>query len=169
MTIARTLLQLQDTARHLYLFDTFGGMTSPIDIDVDMRGIKAADQFEEARIRENSHNWCYASLDEVKAAVYSTGYDRDNIHFIQGKVEETLPDHAPDMISLLRLDTDWYESTRHELLHLFPRLSRGGVLIIDDYGDWEGARKATDEYFSQQDFPFLLNRIDHTGRIGVKI
>ncbi|HSR89761.1 MAG TPA: TylF/MycF/NovP-related O-methyltransferase, partial [Gemmatimonadales bacterium] len=79
------------------------------------------------------------------------------------------PDAAPSTISLLRLDTDWYESTRHELTHLFPRLSPGGVLIIDDYGHWQGARKATDEYFARHSVRMLLNRIDYTGRIGVKL
>jgi len=71
-----------------------------------------------------------------------------------------------DRISLLRLDTDWYESTRHELVHLYPRLAPGGVLIIDDYGHFEGARRATDEYFA--DDPLLLARIDYTGRMAVK-
>jgi len=56
-------------------------------------------------------------------------------------VEETIQNGAPDQISILRLDTDWYESTLHELNHLFPRLSEGGVLIIDDYGHWLGQRE----------------------------
>ena len=66
----------------------------------------------------------------------------------------------------MRLDTDWYESTRHELTHLYPRLVVGGVLIIDDYGHWESARKAVDEYV--ENTRILLNRIDYSGRIGVK-
>lgn len=169
MAVARTLRQLGHRERDLYLFDTFEGMTAPTDMDVDLRGVKADEQFDAAKAREKSQNWCYAPLADVKNAVYSTGYDQERIHFVQGKVEDTLPAQAPAEIALLRLDTDWYESTRHELIHLFPRLTRGGVLIIDDYGDWEGARKAVDEYFSQQDTPFLLNRIDHTGRIGVKL
>lgn len=169
MTVARTLLQVGHTKKALYLFDTFEGMTAPTDVDVDPRGVKAADQFEEAKVRESSQNWCYAPLEEVKNAVYSTGYARDKFRFVRGKVEETLPKQAPEAISLLRLDTDWYESTRHELIHLFPRLSRGGVLIIDDYGDWQGARKAVDEYISEHNIPILLNRIDHTGRISIKL
>ena len=88
------------------------------------------------------------------------------VHFIEGRVERTLPDRAPAEIALLRLDTDWYESTRHELVHLYPRLSAGGVLIIDDYGHFAGARRATDEYFARN--PMLLSRIDYTGRLAVK-
>ena len=71
----------------------------------------------------------------------------------------------PERIALLRIDTDWYESTRHELVHLYPRLSPGGVLIIDDYGHWQGARKAVDEYFQAGLF---LNHIDYTGRLAIK-
>ena len=80
-----------------------------------------------------------------------------------------MPGQAPDEIAILRLDTDWYESTQHELRHLFPRLTRGGVIIIDDYGHWRGARQAVDEYLAQHQIPLLLHRIDYTGRIGVKL
>ena len=97
------------------------------------------------------------------------GYNTEKLHFIKGKVENTLPEYAPKQISLLRLDTDWYESTKHELTHLFPRLVSGGVLILDDYGYWAGAKKAVDEYFSQNKTQILLNRIDQTGRIAIKI
>jgi O-methyltransferase len=83
-------------------------------------------------------------------------------------VERTLPDRAPAEIALLRLDTDWYESTRHELVHLYPRLSAGGVLIVDDYGHWAGAKRAVDEYLGEQAEPLLLHRIDYTGRIAIK-
>ncbi len=88
---------------------------------------------------------------------------------IKGKVEETIPHDIPEKISILRLDTDWYESTYHELVHLYPRLVKGGVLIIDDYGHWQGARKAVDQYFQENNIPVLLNWIDYTGRVAVKI
>src|SRR5678816_3918777 len=112
---------------------------------------------------------CEASQQEVEKAVFSTGYDREKIHFVPGRVEETIPGHAPASIALLRLDTDWYESTQHELLHLFPRLARGGVIIIDDYGHWRGARQAVDEYIAQNQVPLFPHRIDYTGRIAVKL
>jgi hypothetical protein len=91
------------------------------------------------------------------------------VRFVKGLVEDTLPSSAPESIALLRLDTDWYESTRHELIHLFPRLVSGGVLILDDYGHWQGARKALDEYFEEHGVKMLLNRIDYSARIGVKL
>lgn len=96
-----------------------------------------------------------------------TGYPIERVRFVEGRVEDTLPVRVPDRISLLRLDTDWYESTRCELEHLFPKLVPGGVLIVDDYGHWEGCRRAVEEYFDENNIPMLLNRIDYTGRIGI--
>ena len=161
MAMALTLLQLGERDRSLYLFDTFSGMTAPSDVDVDYQGQQAHVILDAVR--------CEASQQEVEKAVFSTGYDREKIHFVSGRVEETIPDHAPASIALLRLDTDWYESTQHELRHLFPRLARGGVIIIDDYGHWRGARQAVDEYIAQNQIPLFLHRIDYTGRIGVKL
>jgi O-methyltransferase len=104
----------------------------------------------------------------VRETVLSSGYPEARLHFVRGPVEQTLPEHAPERLALLRLDTDWYESTRHELEHLYPRLADGGVLIVDDYGHWEGARRAVDEYFDGRAAPLLLSRVDYTGRIAVK-
>jgi len=98
----------------------------------------------------------------------SIGYPEQQIHFVEGLVEETLPAEAPEEIALLRLDTDWYSSTKHELEQLYPRLAPGGVLILDDYGHWQGARRAVDEYFAENQITLLLNRVDSTARIGVK-
>ena len=100
------------------------------------------------------------------ANMASTKYPNSRVHYCRGMVEQTLPKHATDQIAILRRDADWYESTRDELEHLYPRLSPGGVLIIDDYGYWARARKAVDEYFAAS--PILLSRIDQTGRIAVK-
>jgi O-methyltransferase len=107
-------------------------------------------------------------MNDVQTNMKQTNYPFSKIHFVQGKVEQTIPETIPSSIALLRLDTDWYESTYHELVHLFPKLVTGGVLIIDDYGHWQGARKAVDQYFAEQKTPILLNRIDYTGRIAIK-
>lgn len=169
MAAAQTLLDLQDQSRELYLFDTFEGMTQPTEKDLDHTGIPA----EKFLRREGKDNplsiWCYSSLEEVKFAMKQVGYASEKVHFIQGRVEDTIPEHAPSSIALLRLDTDWYESTKHELIHLFPRISRGGIIIVDDYGHWQGARQAVDEYLQQHRIKILLNRIDYTARIGVVI
>ena len=142
MAVARTLIRIGDLTRICHLYDTFEGMTQPTEVDVDFAGVSALDQWKENRFgRWNSP--ARAAIDEVCEAVWSTGYDKNKFRFVKGRVEDTLPAQAPDTISLLRLDTDWYESTRHELVHLYPRLSRGGVLIIDDYGHYAGARKGS--------------------------
>jgi O-methyltransferase len=162
--VARTLVQLRDGDRDLYLFDTFEGMSPPTDTDTDYTGKKASE------ILRNSpaYRCDDAPLESVRNVLYQTGYPKEKIHFVQGKVEDTIPSNAPGSIALLRLDTDWYQSTKHELTHLFPRLCQRGVIVIDDYGHWEGCRKACDEYFRENHVPILLNRIDYTGRIGVK-
>lgn len=162
--VARTLLQMNDVSRDLYLFDTFQGMTQPGVVDVDYSGKPASKVWAEA-----NGVWCEAPLEQVKSALYATGYPKDRIHFVEGRVEDTIPASAPESIALLRLDTDWYESTHHELIHLFPRLTRAGVLIIDDYGHWQGSRKACDEYFEQNRVPILLNRIDVGGRVAIRL
>jgi O-methyltransferase len=167
MVAALTLLSVAQTRPTLHLFDTFAGMTAPSDVDRNsLSSATAADLL--ANNEKSASVWAYSPLDEVKRNLASTGYPGDRLRFIKGTVEETLPAHAPDKISLLRLDTDWYESTKHELVHLFPRLVSGGVLIIDDYGHWAGAKKAVDEYIEEQRLMLLLNRIDYTGRIAVK-
>jgi hypothetical protein len=169
MAVAKTLLEMHESSRRLFLYDTFSGMSEPGEKDVTYSGIAARDLMKAAAREDPASIWCRAPLEGVRAAVFNVGYPRDKIHFVQGKVEETIPGTVPERIALLRLDTDWYESTRHELIHLFPRLSIGGVMIIDDYGHWKGARQAVDEYLAEVKARVLLNRIDYTGRIAVKI
>jgi len=166
MAAALTLLRLGVTDRELYLFDTFEGMTEPGAEDFNLEGDRAADLLADQTM--GSHVKAAAELERVREAVLGVGYPEEKIHFVQGPVEETLPASAPAEIGLLRLDTDWYSSTRHELEHLYPRLVPRGVLIIDDYGYWQGARRAVDEYIAANDVPLLLNRIDNTARIAVK-
>ena len=164
---ARTLLSNGDSNRALWLYDTFDGMSEPTDEDIDFLG-QSAEVLLDQQDRDDAKSiWCYSPLEQVKSAMANTGYPSDKVRFVEGKVEDTLPVHVPERISLLRLDTDWYESTRCELEYLFPKLVPGGVLIVDDYGHWEGCRRAVDEYFEENKIPMLLNRIDYTGRIGV--
>jgi hypothetical protein len=164
---ARTLLEIQAGDRHLHLFDTFEGMPPPGESDVAIGGQHAADLLERED-RATSLNWAFATLDDVRRTMARSGYDPDRVHYHVGRVEQTIPDEAPERIALLRLDTDWYESTRHELDHLWPRLQPGGILIIDDYGHWQGARRAVDEFLARAEPPLYLHRIDYTGRLLIK-
>lgn len=165
MAVAKTLLDLDSRERELFLFDTFEGMSPATDMDVDVNGVSADSIFGSQK--STPLPWLPEPLEGVKAALKSTGYPIEKCRFIKGKVEDTLPENAPTEIALLRLDTDWYESTRHEMIHLFPRVAKGGVLIIDDYGYWEGARKAVDEYIDENNIRILLTRVDNTGRMAI--
>ena len=167
MLIALTLLELNETNRKIYLYDTFEGMSEPTEEDalISDKSFHAKSVWKEEQ-KKDFNNWCFSSLSEVRNNMYSTNYPIDRIIFIKGKVEESVPKIMPSQVVLLRLDTDFYESTKHELVHLFPVLTKKGVLIIDDYGCWAGQKKAVDEYFSNK--PILLNRIDDSGIIGIK-
>ena len=160
-------LQKAQENRTLYLYDTFEGMSEPTENDVRFDGNQAAPTWRN-RIRDDGANgWDYASYEDVERNIKSTGYP--SVRLVKGKVENTIPAVVPGSIALLRLDTDWYESTKHELEQLFPLLSQGGILVIDDYGHWLGARKAVDEYFKEHAVTIFLNRIDHSARLGVKM
>jgi hypothetical protein len=153
--------------RELYQFDTFEGKTEPTAHDRAFDGASAGTLLKHSDKSEEI--WCYADLADVRANLASTGYPEQRVHFVKGPVEQPIPLDPPlPPIALLRLDTDWYESTKHELLHLFPLLERGGILIVDDYGHWQGARRAVDEYLAQQPQSYFLHRIDYTGRLIVK-
>ncbi len=167
MAVAHVLKGMGETGRRLFLFDTFTGMSEPSDRDARFDGPAASNLL--AAATKDSPVWACASLEDVTTNLASIGYPMENVHFIQGNVEDTIPQKAPAGICLLRLDTDWYESTKHELSHLYPRLARNGILIIDDYGHWRGAREATDEYFGQSKPAPFLHRIDYTGRLIIKM
>ena len=167
LAAALTLLEC-GARRQIHLFDTFEGMPPPAAADRDLTGVSAATLLA-AEQRESGDTWAFSPLDQVRANLRSTGYPAELVRFVPGRVEETIPEAAPERIAVLRLDTDWYESTRHELEHLYPRLAVGGVLIVDDYGHWQGARRAVDEYLAASGARLLLSRIDYTGRMAVKI
>jgi O-methyltransferase len=169
MMMAATLMHLGKTDRTIWMYDTYEGMSEPTEEDKDYLGTAADRQLSDAKKEDQSSVWCYSSLEEVMANMYSTGYPKDKIKYIKGKVEDTIPENMPaSLIGLLRLDTDWYESTRHEMIHLYPKLIKDGILIIDDYGHWVGARKAIDDYIVENRLHLFLNPIDYTGRIAVK-
>jgi O-methyltransferase len=169
MVAALTLMRLKNVKRKFYLYDTYKGMSKPSAIDqTNYDGAKAILMWERYRRKEIT-DWCYASISDVRKNVYSTLYPKHNFIFVKGDVGRTIPKTTPKKIALLRLDTDWYKSTKHELEYLYPKLVKGGVLIIDDYGHWKGAKVAVDEYFKKHNIKILLNRIDYTGRLGIKI
>jgi O-methyltransferase len=167
MAACLALLHHGDRNRDVHLFDTFEGMTPPSEFDIEASTHVSASKLLKLGEKTTSV-WAISSLDEVKQNIAAIGYPADRIHFIKGKVEDTVPAYAPETIAILRLDTDWYESTLHELKHLFPRLMPGGFLIVDDYGHWDGARQAVDEFIGSTKSRLFLTRIDYTGRLAIK-
>jgi hypothetical protein len=167
MAIARTLLSLGVTDRDIYMYDTFTDMPEPTAEDeIDLGGRTWSDLKDEyAASGDDVHS--YLPFAEVRRLIEATGYPPERLHFVQGLVEDTIPEHAPERIALCRLDTDFYASTLHELRHLYPRIAPGGVLLIDDYSSFVGAKRAVDEYFTETDSPILLQRLDWAGRMGV--
>lgn len=165
---ARTLAAAGDRSRALWLYDTFEGMTAPTARDVSASGDRVAERWETLQQDRDDPVLCFADLDDVRATMARSDYPGELVHYVQGRVEETIPAATPERIAILRLDTDWYESTLHELEHLYPLLAPGGILILDDYGAWQGAREAVDEYFGARPGAPLLQRIDATGRLAIK-
>jgi hypothetical protein len=100
------------THRTLWLYDTFQGMTEPEAIDQKSLPAMSSLKKWKRQKRNGFVDWCYASLDDVVKNLTSTGYPRDKMRFIEGKVEDTLPTHLPAEIALLRLDTDFFRPPR---------------------------------------------------------
>ena len=168
MAAALTLRQLGVEDRRFFLYDTFTGMTQPTSDDRGLvDGPDPRAEFERRRTAADSSDWCRASLQDVRQNLSTLPYPQQHFELIEGKVEETIPQRRPERIAILRLDTDWYESTRHEMEHLMPLLSPGGVLIIDDYYNWSGNQQAVDEYLEREKLPLLLTKVARSA-IGVR-
>ena len=153
--------EMEASPRDIWLYDTFEGMTEPGEEDcIAVSG--------EAVSNRNPKGWWAAGESLVRQTLSASPLNQERFHLVAGPVESTLDLCVPERIALLRLDTDWYASTAKELEILYPRLSPGGILIIDDYGHFSGARKAVDEYFALRGESPLLHRSDYTGRVLVK-
>jgi hypothetical protein len=143
--------------KKIWLFDTFEGMTDPEENDIDLNNNHASNMLHIPIVL------AYSPIDEVKENLSRSNFNKENLIFVIGDVSETLinKNNIPEKISLLRLDTDWYKSTKDELNYLYPKLENGGVLIVDDYGHWRGSKQAVDEYFYNKNI--LIEKIDYTG------
>jgi O-methyltransferase len=150
-------LMKNNVVRDIYLYDTFGGLVEPSENDYtckdariySMNKDEVYNTWKNQIINEKINNWCYSPLENVQNRLNATGYSQNNLHYIVGNVMETLKDKTkiPEKIAILRLDTDWYESSKYELEQMYDNVVKGGVIIFDDYYHWEGQRKATDDFF----------------------
>ena len=169
MAMAKELGRINVTDRKIWLYDTFAGMTEQTNNDIEAgTGVTASEMLSTTDIGDGNNVGCVAGRADVEANVRSTGYPFENFTFVEGDVAVTLLSAVPDQIALLRLDTDWYESTRIGLEVMYPRLAVGGVCILDDYGHWQGARKAVDEYFEALGHRPYMHPIDYSGRVFIK-
>ena len=150
--------------RKIYAYDTFTGMTLPTLVDVDIHNIRALDLMD-TRNPYYESVLCKSNLEQTKANIAKTGYS--NVVFCEGDITKTNLLTIPNPIALLRLDTDWYESTKFELEHFEPHVVQGGYVVIDDYGHWKGSKKAVDEFL--QTHPQRVLPIDYTGRFWKKV
>jgi hypothetical protein len=170
-------LKNNNEERDIYLFDTFAGLTKPSEKDyADITGPShiyksyndVLNEWNNKKINDNINNWCYSSLENVKKNIEGSGYNDNRLHYVVGDVCLTLNDdnNIPDKIALLRLDTDWYESSKFELIKLYPKVSSGGIIIFDDYYFWNGQHEATDEYFSEINEKYTIFKVNqHTAAI----
>lgn len=155
-----------DGSRRIWLYDTFTGMPEPGPRDLKLDGGDVGAKWRDGKA-EGHNSWNYGPLDEVRANMARTGFPTERTMLVPGKVEDTLMGKRPERIALLRLDTDFYESTKVELELLAPSIAPGGILIVDDYGSWAGARDAVDEWLAATGQPLFLSRSDVGGRIAV--
>jgi len=162
MTMLETLALHGDVGREVFLYDTYEGMSEPTEHDIGgfrtdgYTAVTTWNERKEKGLDAEDDGWMASSLEEVKANFRACTYPSERIHFVKGKVEDTIPKTMPGPIAILRLDTDWYESTRHELEQLFDHLVPSGVLIVDDYGAWKGSRKAVVDFFEGNKYKILL-------------
>jgi O-methyltransferase len=172
MLMVLAMMRFGTVNREIFMFDTFMGMPPPTEKDVDLDGRTAAS------LMQGEYGATTAELVQaavpytaVRKAIESTGVDMRLVRMVKGDVKITLARTQTLAISLLRLDTDFFDSTLAELEQLYPRVSQGGVLIIDDYGHWQGSREAVETYFRKNNHSYsrpMLWAVDYTGRAGVK-
>ena len=152
--MALTLRQLK-SQRKIWVFDTFEGLPAPTPQDPDF---ELADLFT---------GTCVGTLDEVRGLFKRLGV-ADNVAFVKGLFQETLPVTPVSTIAVLHIDGDWYESVKTCLECFYDKVVPGGVIQLDDYGYWEGARKAVREFLDQRKIEVPLQRLDYSGRFFIK-
>jgi hypothetical protein len=170
--IGARVLSERNSTRNVYLFDTFEGMTAPSSLDRELFSDQSADELlklesKNLRKKDSYNTWCIADFDDVTAGMKTTGIRESQYHLIQGDVLQTVPKNLPQSLAVCRIDTDWYESTAHIIENCWDLIVPGGVLILDDYDMWTGARKAVDDFFESRELKPLMIRPE-VGRIIIK-
>ena len=161
ISMLMTLQKNNSLNRNVHLYDTFSGMTPHTDKDFDQDNRTA-----ESLISSDPFWLCISSLDEVKNNIkVSSDYPEDLIKYHVGDICKN--EYIPEKIAFLRLDTDWYESTKCELEMFYNSVASGGVIMLDDYGHWQGCKRAVDEFLKDKPDIKIIN-IDYTGVFFLK-
>lgn len=156
--------------RHLHLFDSFEGLPEPnAAVDGEIAVQFAGGQGDGAL--RSVGKLSSPISDSRQLLLTKIAYPEELVHYHVGWFQNVVPRdaHALGEIALLRLDGDWYESTVVCLEHLYPKVVKHGVVVVDDYGHFEGCRRAVDEFLASRATPILLNHADYTGRYFVKV
>jgi O-methyltransferase len=156
---AATFIQHLGQIRDCWLFDSFEGMPEPTEYDT--AGEKHANDYKHLGMPDDdtdTYEICFNLMDNIM-------YPNNRIHIIQGWFEDTFPIYADeiDKIAVLHVDCDWYESVKLSLETFYDKVVPGGIVILDDYGHWDGARKAVDEFIEKHGLKVDLTRVDSTG------
>lgn len=163
--------------RKIHLFDAFDDICEP---DPKVDGIQAMEDIEQL-LGEPAPTYSgqltpikgiydsrggHGTIAECRSLlVYQIGYDESAIAFHKGWFQNTLPEQVEqiDQIAMLRLDADWYESTKVCLEYLYDKVVPGGFVIIDDYGRYDGCKKAVDEFLEKRNIKTFLHFADYQG------
>jgi|SRR5215469_2007268 len=158
-----------EPVRALHLFDSFEGLPEPrADMDGDYAVNYTAGHGSGSLVTTGR---LACSVDVPRNLLNERiRYPELLVKYHVGWFQETLPRDAASIgeIGLLRLDGDWYESTRVCLEYLYPKVVKNGVIVIDDYGYWQGCRRAVDEFTSLQSDPIMLHHIESSARYWLK-
>ena len=140
--------------RTAWLFDSFEGLPEPTTED----GVLREPQGKDKSSWDLAKGYCLGTQEEVEDLLFNKfGFDRDKVHLVKGWFQDTLPRYREKVgdIAVLRIDGDWYESTKCCLENLYEQVVDGGYVILDDYA-LVGCRKAVDEFFAGKEYPEVV-------------
>ncbi|NQT04491.1 MAG: class I SAM-dependent methyltransferase [Dehalococcoidia bacterium] len=149
--VMASVFRKSSLCRDMWLFDSFEGLPEPTAED----GYKAQTEYHEGK--------CLGSVDAVKEILNQLSIPENRVHIIEGWFEETFPSVKTNKVALLHIDADWYESVKLCLEKFYDSVCPGGFIALDDYGHWEGCRRATDEFLKKRSLDIKLVRVDDTG------
>jgi len=147
--IMASLCEKSPLNRNVWLFDSFEGLPKPTDKDG-----------EEAPAYEG---WCHGDLSKVKEVLRKLRIPQSRVHIVKGWFQDTFPSAQIRDIAILHIDADWYDSVKLCLENFYDSVQPGGYIVLDDYGDWEGCRIATDEFLKKRALDVKLIQVDYTG------